>query len=186
MLFYGTQDGARSALTVDGGMVRTIFYRAEARRGYDPRDSLWSPGYFSADLLPGQDATLVASTETWEIILALPADQALAATRARLRRLLAAAHPLAQTDIAAELVLAADQCIITPAGRIEDAARAHAAGDEVRTVIAGYHWFNDWGRDTMISFEGLTLVTGRHTEAGWILRTFARYVRDGLHAKHVP
>ena len=48
------------------------------------------------------------------------------------------------------------------------------------TVIAGYHWFNDWGRDTMISFEGLTLVTGRHTEAGWILRTFARYVRDGL------
>ena len=106
--------------------------------------------------------------------------QALAAARTRLRRLLAAAHPLAQTDIAAELVLAADQCIITPAGRIEDAARAHAAGDEVRTIIAGYHWFNDWGRDTMISLEGLTLVTGRHTEAGWILRTFARYIHDGL------
>jgi len=179
MLFYGTRDGARSTLTVDG-MVRTIFYRAEARRGYDPRDALWSPGYFSADLLPGQDATLVASTETWEIILALHTDEALAATRERRRRRLAAAHPLAQTDIAAELVLAADQCIITPAGRIKDAARAHAAGDEVCTVIAGYHWFNDWGRDTMISFEGLTLVTGRHIEAGWILRTFARYVRDGL------
>jgi predicted glycogen debranching enzyme len=180
MLFYGTQDGTRSALTVDGGTVRTIFYRAEARRGYDAQDALWSPGYFSADLLPGQDATLVASTETWEIILALHTEEALVATRERLRRRLAAAHPLAQTDIAAELVLAADQCIITPAGRIEDTARAHAAGDEVRTVIAGYHWFNDWGRDTMISFEGLTLVTGRHTEAGWILRTFARYVRDGL------
>jgi predicted glycogen debranching enzyme len=179
MLFYGTRDGARSTLTVDG-MVRTIFYRAEARRGYDPRDALWSPGYFSADLLPGQDATLVASTETWEIILALHTDEALAATRERRRRRLAAAHPLAQTDIAAELVLAADQCIITPAGRIKDAVRARAAGDEVCTVIAGYHWFNDWGRDTMISFEGLTLVTGRHIEAGWILRTFARYVRDGL------
>ena len=63
---------------------------------------------------------------------------------------------------AAELVLAADQFIITPAGRVEDAARAHAAGDEVRTVIAGYHWFTDWGRDTMISLEGLTLATGRH------------------------
>ena len=47
-------------------------------------------------------------------------------------------------------------------------------------MIAGYHWFTDWGRDTMISLEGLTLTTGRHAEAGWILRTFAHYVRDGL------
>jgi predicted glycogen debranching enzyme len=47
-------------------------------------------------------------------------------------------------------------------------------------VIAGYHWFTDWGRDTMISLEGLTLATGRHIEAGWILRTFAYYIRDGL------
>ena len=77
-------------------------------------------------------------------------------------------------------MLAADQFLITPAGRAEDAARAHAAGDEARTVIAGYHWFTDWGRDTMISLEGLTLTTGRHAEAGYILRTFAHYVRDGL------
>ncbi len=82
--------------------------------------------------------------------------------------------------MAAELVLAADQFIITPAGRTEESARAHAYGDEVRTVIAGYHWFTDWGRDTMISLEGLTLATGRYVEAGYILRTFAHYVRDGL------
>ncbi len=63
-------------------------------------------------------------------------------------------------------MLAADQFIITPAGRVEDAARARAAGDEVRTVIAGYHWFTDWGRDTMISLEGLTLATGRHARGG--------------------
>ena len=65
-------------------------------------------------------------------------------------------------------------------GRIADVARAHAEGDDVRTVIAGYHWFTDWGRDTMISLEGLTLTTGGTNEAGWILRTFAHYVRDGL------
>ena len=47
-------------------------------------------------------------------------------------------------------------------------------------MIAGYHWFTDWGRDTMISLEGLTLTTGRYIEAGYILRTFAHYVRDGL------
>jgi predicted glycogen debranching enzyme len=59
-------------------------------------------------------------------------------------------------------------------------ARARAAGDEIRTVIAGYHWFTDWGRDTMISLEGLTLLSGRQMEAGYILRTFAHYIRDGL------
>jgi predicted glycogen debranching enzyme len=53
-------------------------------------------------------------------------------------------------------------------------------GDEVRSMIAGYHWFTDWGRDTMISLEGLTLTTGRLNEAKYILRTFAHYIRDGL------
>ena len=86
----------------------------------------------------------------------------------------------ARTGVAAELVFAADQFVITPAGRAEEEARAHASGDEVRTVIAGYHWFTDWGRDTMISLEGLTITTGRTLEAGYILRTFAHYVRDGL------
>src|SRR3712207_9265454 len=84
------------------------------------------------------------------------------------------------------MVLAADQFIITPAGRAEDVARARASGDEVRTVIAGYHWFTDWGRDTMISLEGLTLATGRQDEAGRILRCFARAVGDGLIADLYP
>jgi len=47
-------------------------------------------------------------------------------------------------------------------------------------VIAGYHWFTDWGRDTMIGLEGLTCATGRYREAGWILHTFGQYIRDGL------
>src|SRR5262249_57161251 len=103
-----------------------------------------------------------------------------AAERGRRGRLLAAAAPAAQSGVAAELVLAADQFVITPRGRQEDAARARAAGEEVRSVIAGYHWFTDWGRDTMISLEGLTCTTGRLGEAGWILRTFGQYVREGL------
>jgi len=98
----------------------------------------------------------------------------------RRRRLIAQADPFARSGVGAELVLAADQFIITPVGRFADATRARAAGDALRTVIAGYHWFTDWGRDTMIGLEGLTLVTGRYAEAGEILRTFAHYVRDGL------
>src|SRR5436309_9925138 len=84
------------------------------------------------------------------------------------------------------MVFAADQYLITPVGRAEDTARAQAAGDEARTVIAGYHWFTDWGRDTMISLDGLSLCTGRYSEAGYILRTFASHVRDGLIPNYFP
>jgi predicted glycogen debranching enzyme len=172
--------GECGAFTHDRGTHREHFYQIEAERGYDSKGMLWSPGYFSVRLLPGQGATLIGSTEPWPTVLALTPEEALASENERREKLIAQAHPKARVGPAAELVLAADQFLITPAGRTEDAARAHAAGDEVRTVIAGYHWFTDWGRDTMISLEGLTIPTGRLAEAGWILRTFSHYIRDGL------
>lgn len=176
--FYVHDD--RASFTHEGGQLREIGYETEADRGYHSRGALWSPGAFGIELRPNRPVTLVASTEEWPSILALDPETAAAADHARRDRLLQMAAPTVRAGTAAELVLAADQFIITPAGRVEDAARAKAAGDEVRTVIAGYHWFTDWGRDTMISLEGLTLTTGRHQEASWILRTFAHYVRDGL------
>ena len=172
--------GLRATFALDGGRIQNVFYRTEERRGYDHTGELWSPGYFSVDVSRDVSATLVGSTESWELIRALSPEDAQTAEHERRERLLAAAAPGAQEGVAAELVLAADQFVITPSGRQEDAARAHAAGEEVRSVIAGYHWFTDWGRDTMISLEGLTCTTGRHREAGWILRTFGQYVRDGL------
>ena len=175
-----TLHGPGAAFTLDAARTTEIHYEVEASRGYESTGDLWSPGYFRVELTAEAPVTLIASTEAWETLGALRPDEALRAERGRRARLIASAHPEARSGIAAELVLAADQFLITPAGRVEDAARAHAAGDEVRTVIAGYHWFTDWGRDTMISLEGLTLTTGRHVEAGYILRTFAHYVRDGL------
>ncbi|HEX8722064.1 MAG TPA: amylo-alpha-1,6-glucosidase [Pyrinomonadaceae bacterium] len=172
--------GQRATFALDGGRLQNVFYRAEERRGYDHLGELWSPGYFSVDVSREAGATLVGSTESWELIRALSPEEARGAEHERRERLLAAASPAARGGLAAELVLAADQFVVTPSGRQEDAARAHAAGEEVRSVIAGYHWFTDWGRDTMISLEGLTCTTGRHREAGWILRTFGQYVRDGL------
>ncbi len=173
-------EGGGTEFTNDGGSTREIFYERDAARGYDARGPLWSPGFFSAPLHSGQTLTFIASTESWHTLLALDPEAARSTEQERRRRLLRIAQPAAQVGVAAELVLAADQFIISPAGRIKDAARARAAGDELRSVIAGYHWFTDWGRDTMISLDGLTLVTGRHQEAAWILRTFAQYVRDGL------
>ena len=169
-----------------GGRFNEIGYNTEAERGYHSSGVLWSPGYFTAELRPNRPCTLIASTEDWATILALEPAEALESDLRRRQKLISAAHEEARDGVAAELVLAADQFIITPAGRVEDAARARAAGDEVRTVIAGYHWFTDWGRDTMISFEGLTLTTGRFAEAGWILRTFAHYIRDGLIPNFFP
>jgi predicted glycogen debranching enzyme len=155
-------------------------YRVEEARGYEFEGALWSPGRFQLTLAPERTASLTASTETPEVMTAVSTDYALQLEGERRRRLLTAAPEVLRAGVGAELVFAAEQFIIIPAGRRADTARAWAAGDEIRTVIAGYHWFTDWGRDTMISLEGLTLVTGRHREAGAILRAFAHYVRDGL------
>ena len=155
-------------------------YRVEADRGYDAAGQLWSPGAFGVELERETTSALVASTEEVEMLAALSPDEALAAERYRREQLLRAAPPALQSGVAAELVLVADQFLIVPVGRRRDAVRAVAEGDELRSVIAGYHWFTDWGRDTMISLEGLALTTGRGREAASVLRTFARYVRHGL------
>ncbi|HEX2458040.1 MAG TPA: amylo-alpha-1,6-glucosidase [Vicinamibacterales bacterium] len=174
-----TVRGNHAALTLDEKGISSVPYQVEQSRGYDAVGSLWSPGYFRADLTAAEPATLIASTESWDTIEALSAADAAQAEVDRRRRLLQISG-VGEDSFAEELVLAADQFIITPAGRVDEAARAKAAGEDVRTVIAGYHWFTDWGRDTMISLQGLTVCTGRLREAAYILRTFAHYVRDGL------
>ena len=175
-----TLKSEQPAVTIESQSREELRYRVEESRGYDYRGRLWSPGYFRANLLKDRPATLIASTESWDMIDAITPEQALAAERERHARLLANAHTACKDGPASELVLAADQFVISPVGRTHDTAFAKASGDEVRSVIAGYHWFTDWGRDTMISLEGLTLTTGRYAEAGYILRTFAHYVKDGL------
>ncbi|MCA1663260.1 MAG: glycogen debranching protein, partial [Myxococcales bacterium] len=170
-------DGRGLALAVETRPVTQHLYRTEEHRGYPAEGKLVSPGLFHVELARDCDATLIASTEPWDAIAAPP--DALAAElgrRARLGDLARAVTPLVDDRFAADLTLAADQFLIAPPGR----------GSDARTVIAGYHWFTDWGRDTMISLEGLTLCTGRATEARSILRTFARYVRDGLIPNYFP
>ncbi|HEY2380003.1 MAG TPA: amylo-alpha-1,6-glucosidase [Terriglobia bacterium] len=172
--------GPNAGFVIQGGRFKTIFYRVEQSRGYDCCGPIWSPGYLRTTLRPGETFTVVVSTEPWEKILALDPKEAIDREMTRRRKLVEAARPEIKIGWPAELILAADQFIIAPNTRVGDAARAQAAGDDVRTVIAGYHWFTDWGRDTMISLEGLTLATGRHLEAGYILRTFSHYIRNGL------
>jgi predicted glycogen debranching enzyme len=172
--------GEQSDFHIGIEQITNLRYRIEQSRGYDWQGGLWSPGAFAAELSTANPASMTLSTESWERVQALTPPQILGLEKERRRRLLQAAPEPAQEGFAAELVLAADQFLITPIGRTVDQVRAHAIGDEVRSVIAGYHWFTDWGRDTMISLEGLTLATGRHREAEYILRSFANYVHNGL------
>jgi predicted glycogen debranching enzyme len=172
--------GENGSFTIARRRVERLMYQAEASRGYAAVGELWMPGCFSAKISVDSDATLIASTESWDAIGSLTPPQAQLAEYDRRRRLLLAADQRVRGNLGQQLVVAADQFITTPAGRIEDTTRARAAGDEIRTIIAGYHWFTDWGRDTMISLEGLTLCTGRKVEASYILRTFAHAIRHGL------
>ena len=156
-----------------------ISYRVDRDRGSEHIQDLFSPGYFTIDLSDGQQVALVASVETWDM-LDFDCEEILLAEHRRLEKLVSLAPALQKDDFAMQLQLAADQFIVQPGARPEEQVLAQASGDEARTIIAGYHWFGDWGRDTMISLEGLTLCTGRLQETRAILRTFARYIQDGL------
>ncbi len=162
-----------------------MHYRVEQARGYEHTERLVSPGYFECTFAEGESLALIATTEEWE---ATDRDPLAAFEMERIRenRILEHAGCKARRDRTARLVLAADQYLVEPVGRPQDIAWARATGQVARSIIAGYHWFSDWGRDTMISLEGLTLATGRYEEAAAILRTFQQHVRDGLIPNHFP
>jgi predicted glycogen debranching enzyme len=175
MILYG-----RGEFLVQRKKIERVHYPLEEERGYQSVGDLWTPGSFYVKCSRAAELTFVASTESLETIRAMNPAEAWKAEWERRNRLIASAHPKVSSGFGAELVLASDQFIATPAGRLADATRASALGDEMRTAMAGYHWFTDWGRDTMISLEGLTLVTNRSLEASWILRNFANAIRHGL------
>ena len=163
----------------DARLSHGVCYRLDRDRGSEHLENLSSPGYFQADVTKEQPAAFVASTEPWEH-LECRSESLFEAESQRIGKLLHTVRAAGADETEERLALAADQFIVVPGSRVEEQALARASGDEARTIIAGYHWFTDWGRDTMISLEGLTLCTGRHREARAILKTFAGYVQEGL------
>lgn len=164
----------------DSNLIENVFYPIEAARGYASVGKLQSPGYYLIPLQEDKKITFITSIEPWSTIHALNSDEAKIIERLRLKNILKTAGPLNKSPTTAKLSLAADQFIMTPMTRPEDLIRLQAAGEDVKSIIAGFPWFTDWGRDTMISLEGLTLVTGRFRIADSILRTFSYYIKDGL------
>ncbi len=185
--------GPAAQFTPSGEWYWHVEHRVERSRGLIAEEDVYLPGDFTATLAPGETLSLGLSVD--DATGALPggvslggADheaqvaQALDRERARQRLLLAQAG--AQGDFIQRLTLAADQFIVgrrpapvTPPGEPADPAV---------TVIAGYPWFTDWGRDTMIALPGLTLATGRPSEARGLLRGFVAHMSQGMIPNRFP
>src|SRR5205823_4985026 len=118
------------------------------------------------DLRLRRQASVIASTEQRDVAKVEYRESEI--TRRRNAKL---SSPV-EVDFVQTLAAAADQYIVS-------------RGDQ-KTVIAGYHWFSDWGRDTMIALPGLTLPTGKHEVARSILRTFAKHVDQGMLPNRFP
>lgn len=146
-------------------------YPEEAARGLSSVEDYFCLGFLGVRLAPGERIDLLASTESMD---AWPTADDLGDDASRRRRAMVAQALLPQTLESESLVAAADQFLVK---------RASTAGP---TVIAGYHWFGDWGRDTMIALPGLTLTTRRFEEARGLLKTFARYLNRGMLPNRFP
>jgi predicted glycogen debranching enzyme len=169
-------DGARADFRHAPHVEQEVAYPEEAERGYHSTGQLWAPGTIDAELPAGGAVTLIASADEWDRVEALRPDDELRAELRRREQLLASADLTVRAGPAARLVLAADEFLITPP----------ADGDDARSVIAGYYWFNEWGRDTMISLPGLTLVTGRPDDGRKLLLRYADFIHNGLIPDLIP
>jgi predicted glycogen debranching enzyme len=147
----------------------------EQDRGMDAYDDHLYVGTFRIILQPGESLTLVASTEADPT---LDGAAALAAQQQHEQHILERASlPISAPPTVRHLVLAASQFLVR---------RPATSARDGLSIIAGYHWFTDWGRDTMISLPGLTLVTGQTEAAARILRTFARFIDGGMLPNRFP
>jgi predicted glycogen debranching enzyme len=149
------------ACAPEGYWYRNFLYRIERERGLDAKEDLFNPLVLRWTLTQQQAAIVIASAEAQDIHNA-------AEFRAKelMRRKAVTASAPNSDPFVQSLTVAANQFLVR-------------RGDGW-TVIAGYPWFTDWGRDTMISLPGLTLFTGNSEIAKSILRNFARHVDQGM------
>jgi predicted glycogen debranching enzyme len=150
-----------------GDWYRNFEYAVEQERGLDCQEDLFNPFVARFNLSARNIASLIASTERHHASEAATFRKNEIQRRAAMR----ASAPCDESLVQA-LTVAADQFIVK-------------RGD-LKTVIAGYHWFSDWGRDTMIALPGLTLVTGRPDIAKSILLAFADSIDQGMLPNRFP
>jgi predicted glycogen debranching enzyme len=147
-----------------GQWWHNVHHREEAARGLLAAEDLWHAGSFTTELATGSamEVTAWAGDASGLAAEPEPASAAVAAARLRHRDLAAAAIDPAE----ATLRVAADAFVVSAGSRVD--------------VVAGYPWFGSWSRDTMISYEGLFLATGRAAEGRDLLRGYAATLSEGM------
>ena len=160
-------DAAR--VVVDGAWYKNFELAEEQARGFDFTEDLYNPCtlFFEAEGEARFD--IIASTERRDV---RDADEFERRERERRNRI-AVDLAVDGDEYVGALCVAADQFIVR-------------RGANLHTVIAGYHWFTDWGRDTMISLTGLALATHRFNTAREILLAFAAHLDRGLIPNRFP
>ena len=154
------------------------FLIREANRGLMATDDNLSVGQFEIILQPGQSVLLAASIDATPNLNGPAAYAERRTYETTLKQHFETKQGHHDTSASLQqLILAADQFIVK---------RSLPDDPHGRSVIAGYHWFGDWGRDTMIALPGLTLTTGRPEIAAKILRTFAFYINGGMLPNRFP
>jgi predicted glycogen debranching enzyme len=192
--------GPSAHFTPAGYWFWGVKHRRETERGLPDREDVYQPGTFRIQMNPVEPVTIVLSAEP-QLQAEFGSSQHEASVekawtrhQQRARHLLAKAnqskYPLPQQDpVFARLALAADQFIVArPANTHasqQDSGQEHFSSER-KTIIAGYPWFTDWGRDSMISLPGLLLSTGRYNEARGLLKAFASYTHGGLIPNRFP
>jgi predicted glycogen debranching enzyme len=159
---------------------RDCFYPRETERGLEDREDLLFAALFRGKLNPGESLTVVATTEATASLDGVASLAQRASQEADLfNGWLAQSEELTASDPGwvRQLVLAADQFVVK---------RSLPEQPNGRSVIAGYHWFADWGRDTMIALPGLALSTGRADVARQILLAFRSYIDGGMLPNNFP
>ena len=150
-----------------GDWYKNFEYDAERERGLDFAEDLFNHFVLRFAVSASDPASVIASVEPRDVGKVSEYRQ----EEIVRRRAASEASPL-EDEFAQDLAAAAEQYIVS-------------RGDK-KTVIAGYHWFSDWGRDTMISLPGLTLPTRKYDVARSILRTFAQHVDQGMLPNRFP
>ncbi len=168
--------GEQATLSIAGTWWRRHQLAQERARGYDFSSSAYHAINATFTIAPGETRALVITIDEG-LAHAQGGAALLLETRQRNRALVACAGTSIASDAMCWLTLAADSFV---------AARTRRDGSDGRTIIAGYPWFEDWGRDAMISLPGLLLCTGRAREAQSVLNTFAEHMRDGLLPNRFP
>lgn len=168
-LYFAYDEGE---IETNGFWYRNFEYRIEQKRGLDFNEDLFSPFSLKFKIEPktladsGVHLSIIASTKLHQ------ASQADAFRMAEIRRRRTMEQSRPASSLACELTVAADKYLV--------------ARGEQKTIIAGYHWFADWGRDTMIALPGLTLATGQTKIAKSILLEFSKHVDQGMLPNRFP